>query len=82
MKPEPSHRVASHACSVCGCVYDARRGDPAAGVPPGVPFERLPADWRCPRCGAPRSRFQARDSVEAGPPTDTTFDPLTPGVCQ
>lgn len=34
-------------CTLCGYVYD---GD--------VPFEALPEDWRCPRCGAPKSLFE------------------------
>lgn len=33
-------------CSVCGYVYDG-----------AVPFEQLPEDWKCPKCGAPKSAF-------------------------
>lgn len=60
MKPRPRPEPPPRRCAVCGYVYDPRRGDPDGGVPPGVPFERLPADWRCPRCGAPRSQFPPR----------------------
>lgn len=30
-------------------------GDPAEHD--GVPFEDLPADWRCPRCKQPKEKF-------------------------
>ena len=39
-----------YICSVCGYVYDPAEHD-------GVPFEDLPADWRCPRCRQPKEKF-------------------------
>ncbi|MPM75160.1 High molecular weight rubredoxin [bioreactor metagenome] len=36
-----------YVCSVCGYEYDNYQG----------PFEFLPPDWKCPRCGAPKSAF-------------------------
>ena len=39
-----------YICSVCGYVYDPAEHD-------GVPFENLPADWRCPRCKQPKEKF-------------------------
>lgn len=47
-----------HACVVCGYVYDEAVGDPAHGVPPGTPWERIPETWICPECGAPKSDFE------------------------
>jgi flavin reductase (DIM6/NTAB) family NADH-FMN oxidoreductase RutF/rubredoxin len=41
--PEPPSKW---VCSVCGYVYS---GD--------TPFEELPEDWKCPRCGSPKSVF-------------------------
>jgi len=38
-------------------VYDPDAGDPARKIPPGTPFEKLPADWTCPVCGAAKSDF-------------------------
>ncbi|WP_421851686.1 rubredoxin [Oricola sp.] len=35
----------------CGYTYDPRIGDPEGGIPPGVSFDDLPADWVCPECG-------------------------------
>lgn len=38
---------AKYVCSVCGYVYDGSEG----------PFEFLPPGWKCPVCGAPKSKF-------------------------
>lgn len=48
-----------YVCSVCGYVYDEEKGDPDNGVVPGTKWEDLPEDWVCPRCGAPKSEFEA-----------------------
>ncbi|MBS7288139.1 MAG: rubredoxin [Candidatus Freyarchaeota archaeon] len=45
-------------CSVCGYVYDPKKGDPDSGVKPGTPFEKLPDDWVCPVCGASKDMFE------------------------
>ncbi len=45
------------ACTVCSFAYDPQVGYPPADLRPGVPFSALPADWRCPWCGAPKSEF-------------------------
>ena len=39
-----------YVCSVCGHVYDPAENG-------GVAFEDLPDDWKCPRCGQPKSKF-------------------------
>lgn len=44
-------------CSVCGYIYDPAQGDPDNGVKPGTDFEKLPADWVCPECGASKEDF-------------------------
>jgi len=41
--PEPP---AKWVCSVCGYVYTGE-----------TPFEELPEDWKCPKCGSPKSVF-------------------------
>jgi len=46
-----------YKCNVCGYVYDPSQGDPMSGVPAGTPFEKLPADWVCPVCGATKDEF-------------------------
>ncbi|MBI5000349.1 MAG: rubredoxin [Euryarchaeota archaeon] len=45
-------------CIICGWIYDPAVGIPGKGVKPGAPFEELPADFRCPKCGAARKWFQ------------------------
>lgn len=44
-------------CQACGYVYEPTKGDDKCQVPPGTAFTDLPADWRCPVCGARTSRF-------------------------
>ena len=39
-----------YVCSICGYVYDPAEHD-------GVPFEELPADWKCPRCKQGKEKF-------------------------
>ncbi len=46
-----------YICSVCGYEYDPAKGDPDNDVPAGTPFSKLPDDWICPICGAPKSQF-------------------------
>ncbi len=41
----------------CGYIYDPAKGDPEAGITPGVRFEDLPEDWICPVCGRPHHRW-------------------------
>ncbi len=38
-----------YRCTICGYVYDEDKE--------GVKFADLPADWKCPTCGAPKSKF-------------------------
>lgn len=47
----------SYRCNLCGYVYNPAVGDAAHGVAANTAFEDLPDTWRCPRCGAPKSRF-------------------------
>ena len=44
-------------CSVCGYVYDPEIGDLDHNIQSGTSFEKLPEDWVCPICGAPKSQF-------------------------
>jgi rubredoxin len=37
-------------CTVCGYEYDEAKE--------GTPFEKLPDDWTCPVCNAPKSEFE------------------------
>jgi rubredoxin len=42
----------------CGYVYDPELGDPENGIAPGTPFDKLPEDWVCPKCGAEKQYFE------------------------
>jgi rubredoxin len=53
-----AEQAKKYQCSVCGYVYDPAKGDPSSGVKPGTAFEDLPADWVCPVCGSPKSKFK------------------------
>lgn len=44
-----------YVCQICGYVYDEAREK--------VPFEQLPADWRCPLCGAAKTDFKPESST-------------------
>ncbi|GHV01560.1 rubredoxin [Clostridia bacterium] len=46
-----------YECPLCGYTYDPAAGDPDKGVKPGTPFEKLPAGWTCPLCGAGKEQF-------------------------
>ncbi|PVY58391.1 rubredoxin [Simplicispira sp. 125] len=45
-------------CLLCGWIYDEARGSPEYGIPPGTPWDQVPADWTCPECGAGKSVFE------------------------
>lgn len=49
-----NHSGPTWTCSNCKHVYDASRDDPAKK---NTPFELLPATWKCPVCGAPKSAY-------------------------
>ena len=45
----------------CGYIYDPAEGDIEHGIEPGTPFEELPDDWVCPKCGAEKENFYPAD---------------------
>ncbi|MCX5783089.1 MAG: rubredoxin [Elusimicrobia bacterium] len=47
-----------YICKVCGYIYDPLAGDPENNISPNTPFEKLPADWLCPVCGAGKDEFE------------------------
>lgn len=58
IEPQDPKELDQFECAACGYVYEPVKGDDRRGIEPGVPFEELPANWKCPVCGAPTSRFQ------------------------
>jgi rubredoxin len=50
--------MAKWKCTICGFIYDSEYGDPENNIAAETPFEKLPEDWNCPICGAPKSSFK------------------------
>uniref|UniRef100_A0A7S0BNC2 Rubredoxin-like domain-containing protein n=1 Tax=Rhodosorus marinus TaxID=101924 RepID=A0A7S0BNC2_9RHOD len=55
-----------YECQACGYEYDPAKGDRSIGIGPGLAFEELPADFRCPRCNSAKSVFISVKKVVAG----------------
>ncbi len=45
-------------CSVCGYIFDPKKGDPDLGIKASTPFAVLPETWTCPVCGAEKFAFK------------------------
>ena len=46
-----------YECQTCGYIYEPLKGDDRRQIPEATPFEAVPDNWRCPVCGAAKSRF-------------------------
>jgi rubredoxin len=58
-------------CSVCGYVYDQKRGEPHRGIKAGTAFEDLPDDYTCPVCA-----LDPKISMQFGKVRKQGFEPL------
>ena len=56
--------MAVYVCSVCGWAYDEAEGAPDNGINPGTPWEQVAADFRCPICKVPKSKFEKQEERE------------------
>lgn len=68
-RPEEKFAVLNtgiYECQSCGYLYNQSVGDPSYPIPPGLPFEKLPEDWRCATCGAAKSFFVSKSVEIAG----------------
>ncbi len=65
-----------YECVVCGYIYDPEKGDPDNGVAPGTPFDKIPDDWVCPECGAPKDQFE-KLKAESGDPAAAAARPYS-----
>ncbi len=45
-------------CIVCGLIYEEEKGWPEDGIAAGTAWEDVPADWKCPECGAAKAEFE------------------------
>jgi rubredoxin len=50
-----------YECTLCGYIYDPRKGDPDNDVPKNTPFSDVPDEWECPECGASKDDFEPID---------------------
>ena len=57
-----------YVCQVCGYIYDEEKE--------GVAFADLPADWKCPLCGAPKSEFRAQQGKAAPAKKKAASEPV------
>jgi rubredoxin len=57
MDAELKDTAAVYVCEQCGYIYNPSKGDRKGNIPPGTSFEDLPDDWKCPLCGAKKTRF-------------------------
>ena len=51
--------MAQYRCTICGYVYDTEKGEERRDVAPGTAWEDVPADFKCPLCGAVKTMFKA-----------------------
>lgn len=76
-------KMRKYLCEICGFEYDPAVGIPEEGIPAGTPFEDLPADFKCPLCGAPKSEFlpiASDDSPRAVDAIVSAVIPRTPSI--
>jgi len=57
METTTKQELKEYVCQQCGYIYDPKKGDKKNKILPGVAFEELPDTYKCPLCGAPKSRF-------------------------
>jgi rubredoxin/dissimilatory sulfite reductase (desulfoviridin) alpha/beta subunit len=55
----------SYQCTNCLTVYDKKYGDPASGIPVGMPFEDLPETYKCHVCDSPKKYFVPLQIIKA-----------------
>lgn len=64
-------------CRVCGYVYDEQKGESAGGIKEGTLFENLPAEWKCPVCGADKTAFSIlKEDAKKGEIKTTVSDAM------
>ena len=52
----------NYICTECGHIYCQSMGDPErSDIPRGTPFEKVPDDWTCPKCGSLKKDFKECD---------------------
>jgi rubredoxin len=44
-------------CIKCDYVYNPAKGDISRDIKKDTPFDKLPKDWACPKCGSSHDQF-------------------------
>lgn len=55
----------SYECRSCGYIYEPAKGDARSKTIPGTTFSDLPANWKCPVCGAKKTAFRGVGATNA-----------------
>ena len=63
-----------YKCSVCGYIYDFKKGDSEGGIAEGTTFDKLPEDWTCPVCRSEKSVFKEISDENIAPQHETHID--------
>ncbi len=69
-----------HTCKTCNYKYDPKYGDYTSNIDPGIKFESLPDDWKCPVCKTGKGEifetlFEAKVLIERWRKEYNTFRP-------
>ena len=57
-----------YVCQGCGYEYNPERGDEESEIEEGTPFDKLPEEYICPKCGEEKDNF-----IKVDFPEDRTF---------
>lgn len=57
-----------YVCQGCGYEYNPERGDEESEIEEGTPFDKLPEEYICPKCGEEKDHF-----IKVDFPEDRTF---------
>ncbi len=60
-KHKPKQEFKSYKCSICGYVYDEKKGCPESKMAAGTHWADLPWDWECPQCEGGKEAFDLTD---------------------
>jgi len=60
-KHKPKQEFKSYKCSICGYVYDEKKGCPESKMVAGTHWDDLPWDWECPQCEGGKEAFDINE---------------------
>jgi rubrerythrin len=52
-----------YVCTICGFIYDEALGYDKDGLVSGTLWSDVPAEWKCPLCGASKDEFKVSDDT-------------------